>query len=76
MLNTRLSALKRVSRNASYLTRLMVGNACFMSIIVYMIPVWGGTDGFIVRAVQVIQNRAARCITKLGWFTPTEKLLQ
>ena len=76
MLNTRLSALKRVSRNASYLTRLMVGNACFMSIIVYMIPVWGGTEGFIVKAVQVMQNRAARCITKLGWFTPTEKLFQ
>ena len=75
MLNTRLSALKRVSRHASFMTRLMVGNACFMSIIVYMIAVWGGTEGFIIKSVQVMQNRAARCITKLGWFTPTKKLL-
>ena len=46
-----------------------------MSIIVYVIAVWGGTEGFIIKAVQVMQNRAARCITKLGWFTPTKKLL-
>ena len=76
MLNTRLSAMKKVSRNASFMTRLMVGNACFMSIIVYMIAVWGGTEGYVIKAVQVMQNRAARCITKLGWFTPIEILLK
>ena len=27
------------------------------------------------QAVQVMQNKAARCITKLGWFTPTRSLL-
>ena len=75
MLNTRLSALKRVSVNGSFLTRLMVGNACFMSVIVYMIAVWGGTEKYVVKAVQVMQNRAARCITKLGWLTPTKTLL-
>ena len=76
MLNSRLSALKRISRRASYKTRLMVGNACFMSIIVYMIAVWGGTENYTIKAVQVMQNRAARCITKLGWFTPSEVLLR
>ena len=76
MLNSRLSALKRISRRASYMTRLMVGNACFMSIIVYMIAVWGGTENYTIKAVQVMQNRAARCITKLGWFTPCEVLLR
>ena len=76
MLNTRLSALKRVSRNASFGRRLMVGNACFMSVIVYMIAVWGGTENYIIKAVQLMQNRAARCITKQGWFTPVEILLK
>ena len=75
MLSTRLSALKRVSRHASFNTRLMVGNACFMSILVYMVAVWGGTENYIIKAVQVMQNKAARCITKLGWFTPTRSLL-
>ena len=74
-LNTRLNALKRISRNASFKTRLMVGNACFMSVISYMIAVWGGTESYVVRAVQVMQNKAARCITKLSWFTPTRSLL-
>ena len=54
----------------------MVGNACFMSVIVYMIAVWGGTESYIIKAVQLMQNRAARCITKLGWFTPVEILLK
>ena len=76
VLNTRLSALKRISVNASFLTRLMVGNACFMSVIVYMVAVWGGTEKFVIRAVQVMQNRAARCITKQGWLTPTRILLE
>ena len=76
MLNTRLSALKRISVNASFLTRLMVGNACFMSVIVYMVAVWGGTEKYVIKAVQVMQNRAARCITKLGWLTPTRVLLE
>ena len=47
-----------------------------MSIIVYMIAVWGGTENYTIKAVQVMQNRAARCITKLGWFTPCEVLLR
>ena len=64
MLSTRLSALKRVSRDAS-----------FMSILVYMVAVSGGTENYIIKAVQVMQNKEARCITKLGWFTPTRSLL-
>ena len=75
-LTTRLNALKRVSRNATFKTRLMVANACFMSIITYMVAIWGGTENYVIRAVQVIQNRAARCVTKLSWFTPTRTLLQ
>ena len=75
-LNTRLNALKKLAVNASFKTRLMVANSCFMSIIIYMVSVWGGTEDYIVKAVQVMQNKAARCVTKQSWFTPTKKLLQ
>ena len=75
LLTTRLSALRKVSRNASFKTRLMVANSCFISVISYMIAVWGGTESYIIRAVQVMQNKAARCITKQSWYTPTRTLL-
>jgi hypothetical protein len=29
-----------------------------MSIIIYMVSVWGGTEDYIVKAVQVMQNKA------------------
>ena len=71
----RMNALKKLSRNASFKTRLMVANATIMSTMVYMMPVWGGTEDYIIKAAQVIQNRAARLVTKLSWFTPQRILL-
>ena len=70
-----MNALKKLSRNATFKTRLMVANATIMSTIVYMMPVWGGTEDYIIKAAQVIQNRAARLVTKLSWFTPQRILL-
>ena len=72
----RMNALKKLSRNASFKTRLMVANATIMSTMVYMMPVWGGTEEYIIKAAQVIQNRAARLVTKLSWYTPQRILLK
>ena len=72
----RMNALKRLSRNGSFKTRLMVANATVMSIFCYMISVWGGTEAYIISAAQVIQNRAARIVTKRGWFTSQKNLLR
>ena len=47
-----------------------------MSKLNYIITVWGGTEEYLLNALQVIQNRAARCVTKLSWFTPTRTLLK
>ena len=74
-LTTRANALSKLSKFASFKTRLMVANSIFNSILMYMIAVWGGTDKFILRALQVVQNKAARSVTKLSWFTSTRKLL-
>ena len=76
VLARRLSVLKRTSRNASFKTRLKVANACFMSILTYMITIWGSSETYILKAIQVIQNKAARHVTKLTWFTPTRQLLK
>ena len=71
----RLNALKRVSANASFRTRLLVANACFMSVLTYMIVIWGGAEGYVIKMIQVIQNKAARMVTKRSWYTPTRTLL-
>ena len=36
----------------------------------------GVREAYIIRAVQVMQNKAARCITKKSWYTPTSTLLR
>ena len=75
-LTTRLNGLKCISKVASFKTRLKVANACFMSILTYMIAVWGGTEEYILNCVQVMQNKAARCVTKTNdFYTPTSELL-
>ena len=47
-----------------------------MSVLSYLIPLWGGCEGYLVKVLQVLQNRAARQVTKHSWFTPTRRLLK
>ena len=47
-----------------------------MSVLAYLIPLWGGCEDYLISALQVLQNRAARQVTKQNWFTPTRRLLQ
>ena len=75
-LTSRLNALQKVSIHASFKTRLSAANGIFMSVLAYLIPLWGGCEAYLVRALQVLQNRAARQVTKLSWFTPSRKLLK
>ena len=75
-LTKRLGALKFASRNASFKTRLLLANACFMSVATYMISLWGGSEKYLVKAMQVIQNKAARYVTNVPWYTPTRLLLK
>ena len=53
----------------------MLANSCFMSNLTYMVELWGGTASYIIRVVQVIQNEAARCVTRQSWFNLTMLLL-
>ena len=47
-----------------------------MSKLIYLMPVWSGCEDFLVRALQVIQNKAARSVTRLDYRTPTRVLMQ
>ena len=47
-----------------------------MSKLLYLIPLWGGSAKYLIRVLQVLQNKAARAVTKLDWFTPTAELLK
>ena len=46
-----------------------------MSKLCYLIQLWGGCESYLVKALQVLQNRAARAITGCNWYTPTRTLL-
>ena len=74
-LQKRLNALKRIRNVASFKTRLMIANGIFCSKILYCLPLFGGADQYVLRRLQVVQNEAARIVTKLGRRTPIADLL-
>ena len=63
-LTSRLSALKLISRLASFKVRLMVGNGIFCSKLIYGIALWGGCELGLLGSLQIIQNKAARFVTR------------
>ena len=75
-LNKRLGALRKIQKTASFKTRKMIATGFFMSKLIYLMPLWSGCEDYLVRALQVIQNKAARSVSKLSLFTPTKTLLK
>ena len=75
-LTSRLNGLLKVAQHASMSTRLMVANGIFMSKLSYLIQLWGGCDKYLVRSLQIVQNRAARVVTGKSWYTPVRRLLE
>ena len=75
-LTSRLNGLKKLAINAPFKTRLMAANSVFISVLSYLIQLWGASEGYLLRALQVVQNKAARCVTKVSWFTATRQVLK
>ena len=75
-LNKRLGAVKKIQKVASFRTRKLIASGIFMSKLIYLMPLWAGCEEYLVKALQVIQNKAARAVAKLGIFTPTKILLK
>ena len=74
-LNTRLSAMKQVGKVATSKTRKIIADGVFKSKLVYLISLWGGCEKYLIRSLQIVQNKAARVVTKLDWNTNTQVLL-
>ena len=74
-LNTRLNALKIVTKSASFKVRLMVANGIFMSKLIFQIALWGGAEENLLNSVQKVQNKAARLVTNRSKYTPVKELL-
>ena len=74
-LNKRLNALRKVSRYASFKSRKMIANGIILSHLTYLICWWSGCEGYLINSLQIIQNKAARMVTKCGKRTPIKSLL-
>ena len=74
-LTSRMNGLVQVCARASPRTRLQVANGIFISKLCYLIELWGGCEGYLLSALQVLQNKGARAVTRKFWFTSTRLLL-
>ena len=75
-LTSRLNALKIISRIASFKVRLMIANGIFCSKLIFQISLWGGTEEFLLNSLQIVQNKAARCVARRDKYTPISELLR
>ena len=74
-LTPRINALVKVSWSANFQTRKMIANAIVMSRLIYLIQIYGDAKDYLLSSLQVLQNRAARAVTRLPWGTETALLL-
>ena len=75
-LSTRLGALKIIGRVADFKNRKLIANGIFLSKLTYLIALWGGCNLHLLKSLQVLQNKAARIVTKLDWTTSSAVLLK
>ena len=72
----RINGLRKIARNSTFQTRLMIANGAVMSRFVYMISVWGGAQQYLLQGLQVQQLAAARIVCGFGSrFWSRRKLL-
>ena len=78
----RINALKKVSKVATFKTRLCVCSSIVMSKILYMLPLYGGAPDYMLAAVQKKMTEAMRVVTRRRWevvgrrLTSTAELLR
>ena len=74
-LTSRVNGLSMITLKADFKTKLMVANGLVISKVCYLIQLWGGCEGYLLKVLQVQVNKAARCVTGLSGFTSTKKLM-
>ena len=68
-LTTKLGALKKVCRVASFKNRKMIAEGLIMSKLSYLIYLWAGCESYLMLAIQRIQNKADRVVTRTSLST-------
>ena len=68
--------MKKIQKITSFKSRKMIANGIFISKLIYLMPLWSGCDEYLVKGLQVIQNKAARSVAKVSFFTPIKTLLK
>ena len=53
-----------------------MANGMGMSYLTYLLHLYGGCPDYLLKSLQVLQNRAARLATKSGWGTASSSMLQ
>jgi hypothetical protein len=75
-LNLRVGALSKISKLTSFKTRKTIASGIFMSKLIYLMPLWSGCEDYLVKCLQVVQNKAARTVAKRNIFKPTRTLMK
>jgi hypothetical protein len=75
LLTSRVNGLMKMCHVSPFRTRKILANGMVMSLMVYLVQLWGGCPDYLLNYLQVIQNKAARHVTKLGCITSTKTLL-
>ena len=75
-LGFRVTVLRKICHIASFKTRKMVADGLFLSKLMYLMPLWGGCEDSLLKALQVVQNKVARLVTRRGIYTPVKVLLE
>ena len=76
-LTSRNNGLKKISRIDKFNTRFMVAKGAVQSRLVYLITLWGGTQQYLLKALQTQQLTAARTVCGYqSWRWSRSRLLR
>ena len=75
-LTTRTNALAIIGRLANFKTRKMIANGIWNSKLCYCLSLWGGTEGYLLVALQKMQTKVARLVCRRGRRYPAAAALQ
>ena len=73
---TRVNGLKKLTHKADFQTKLMIANGIVMSKMSYGLAMWGNCQGYLRKALQVQQLKAARAVCGYrSYYWSTRRLL-
>ena len=75
-LTTRSNALAIICRLANFKTQKIIANGIWNSKLCYCLSLWGGTEGYLLLALQKMQTKVARLVCRRGRRYPASAALQ